>query len=71
LELRIELIDPADRRSAGGRILAAAAPEEVAAVEESHTGRHLRGRIDAGGTAARAARDKAGKGRMRAKRPLA
>jgi len=51
--------------------MAAAAPEEVAAVEESHTGRYLRGRIDAGGTAARAARDKAGKGRMRAKRPLA
>jgi len=43
----------------------------VAVVEASHTGRYLRGRIDAGGTAARAARDKAGKGRMRAKRPLA
>ena len=45
LELRIELIDPADRRSAGGRIVAEGMPEEVAAVEASHTGRYLRGRV--------------------------
>jgi excinuclease UvrABC ATPase subunit len=37
LELRIELIDPADRPSAGGRILAEGMPEEVAAVEASHS----------------------------------
>jgi len=37
LELRIELFDPADRPSAGGRIVAEVMPEEVAVVEESHT----------------------------------
>jgi len=31
--------------SAGGRIVAAGSPEEVAAVEESHTGRYLRTRV--------------------------
>jgi len=31
--------------SAGGRIVAAGTPEEVSAVEESHTGRYLRGRV--------------------------
>jgi excinuclease ABC subunit A len=31
--------------SAGGRIVAAGTPEEVAAVEESHTGRYLRTRV--------------------------
>ncbi|MDD1739619.1 MAG: hypothetical protein LUQ30_02040 [Methanothrix sp.] len=60
LELRIELFDPADRRSARGG----------GGGGEPHRG-YLWGRIDAGGTAARAARDKAGTGRMRAKRPLA
>jgi excinuclease ABC subunit A len=32
--------------SAGGRIVAAGTPEEVAAVEASHTGRYLRSRLD-------------------------
>jgi excinuclease ABC subunit A len=31
--------------SAGGRIVAAGTPEEVAAVEESHTGKYLRTRV--------------------------
>jgi excinuclease ABC subunit A len=34
--------------SAGGRIVAAGTPEEVAAVEESHTGRYLRSRVVSG-----------------------
>lgn len=35
--------------NAGGRIVAAGTPEEVAAVEESHTGRYLRSRVGGSG----------------------
>jgi excinuclease ABC subunit A len=41
--------------NAGGRIVAAGTPEEVAAVEGSHTGRYLRSRVGGSGPVAKAA----------------
>ncbi|MDD1722584.1 MAG: hypothetical protein LUQ15_03745, partial [Methanothrix sp.] len=68
MELRIELIDPADRRSAGGADRGGwSARGGGGGGGVPHRG-YLWGRIDAGGTAARTARDKAAKGRKRAKR---
>ncbi|MDD4163198.1 MAG: excinuclease ABC subunit UvrA [Methanothrix sp.] len=47
--------------SAGGRIVAAGTPEEVALVEESHTGRYLRSRVGGSGPGAKAAGKKGAK----------
>jgi len=50
---------------AGGRIVAAGTPEEVAHVEESHTGRYLRSRFGGIGPGAKAAGKKGGKARAK------
>jgi excinuclease ABC subunit A len=52
--------------SAGGRIVAAGTPEEVAAVEESHTGRYLRTRV-VSRTAVKGAGKKGAKAKARAR----
>ncbi|MGB7571715.1 MAG: hypothetical protein WBL87_08170 [Methanothrix sp.] len=62
MELRIELIDPADRPSAGGRIVAAGTPDVMAAVEASHTGKYLRTRLVVSQREGRTAGKKGGKG---------
>lgn len=55
--------------SAGGRIVAAGTPEEVAAVEASHTGRLLRGRVEGSGTEGNSLK-KGRKGGGKGRRPL-
>ena len=51
--------------NAGGRIVAAGTPEEVALVEESHTGRYLKSRVGVSGPGAKAAGKKGGKARAK------
>ena len=53
--------------NAGGRIVAAGTPEEVAAVEESHTGRYLRSRVGGSGPGAKAAGKKGAKAKAKGK----
>ena len=53
--------------NAGGRIVAAGTPEEVAAVEESHTGRYLRSRVGGSGPGAKAAGKKSAKEKAKGK----
>jgi excinuclease ABC subunit A len=53
----------------GGRLMAAGTPEEVAAVEESYTGRFLRDLLDQ--APAKGRRRAAGTGRSRRKVPTA
>ncbi|MDQ1261699.1 MAG: excinuclease subunit [Euryarchaeota archaeon] len=53
--------------NAGGRIVAAGTPEEVAAVEESHTGRYLKSRVGGSGPGGKAAGKKGGKAAGKAK----
>ncbi|HUS75975.1 MAG TPA: hypothetical protein VMY43_08205, partial [Methanothrix sp.] len=51
--------------NAGGRIVAAGTPEEVAEVEESHTGQYLRSRVISKEPGAKAAGRKGGKAKVR------
>jgi excinuclease ABC subunit A len=51
--------------NAGGLIVAAGTPEEVATVEESHTGRYLRSRVVSKEPGAKAAGRKGGKAKVR------
>ncbi|MCX6677570.1 MAG: excinuclease ABC subunit UvrA [Methanothrix sp.] len=53
--------------SAGGRIVAAGTPEEVALVEESHTGRYLKSRVGGSGPGANGAGKKGAKAKAGAK----
>jgi excinuclease ABC subunit A len=53
--------------NAGGRIVAAGTPEEVAAVEESHTGRYLRSRVASKEPGAKAAGKKSAKAKAKGK----
>ncbi len=53
--------------NAGGRIVAAGTPEEVAAVEESHTGRYLRSRVGCNEPGVKAAGKKSAKAKAKGK----